>query len=268
MFIRHGLKSLTDLTDPFDSHCSLRAGSDRLTHVMKTHRFIVDVRLAKGLITVQDESLARQMASVLKLKTGETVVLSDGQGSEAKGTIARLDKKSAVVDLGEPGVCAIEPERKVVLCCAILKRENFEWVVQKATEVGVGKIVPLITDRTVKQSLKTERLHLIAKEAAEQSGRCRVPEIIQPMTLSEALAEADVDRKLFFHVGTPQESKTPTVNDDPIKIFVGPEGGWTDAEVDLAKNKGCLVQGLGDLALRGETAAVCASFVAVNGLRW
>lgn len=238
---------------------------------MKLHRFILDIKLAKGQVVVDDADVVRQMSAVLKLKVGEAVVLSDGQGNDAKGEIIKLDKRQVAIDLDAPRVCHNEPVRNVTLFCAILKRENFEWVVQKATEIGVAKIVPIITERTVKQALKMERLRSIAKEAAEQSGRCRVPDIAEPTKLSEALVSSKNQSTYFFHTSPASVSDLPTFrpSDNMLSIYVGPEGGWTDNEVRLAKDFGCKTASLGKLVLRGETAAVCASFWAVGvGSSW
>ncbi len=228
---------------------------------MKIHRFIVDYKLVPGRFVVSDSDLVRQMGLVLKLKPGEAVIISDGQGNEASGKLEKIDAKQVFLRLEEPKVCDNEPATHVTLCCAVLKRENFEWVVQKATEVGVKKIIPLITERTVKQSLRMDRARSIAKEAAEQSGRCVVPEIVEPQTLEQAFSLTHNHRKIFYHVGETAES---TVGNGSVALFVGPEGGWTEGEAAFAKDAGCEVCSLGRLVLRGETAAVCAAYQAVN----
>jgi 16S rRNA (uracil1498-N3)-methyltransferase len=151
-----------------------------------------------------------------------------------------------------------EPARSVTLCCSILKRENFELVVQKATELGVSRIIPIIAERTVKTGLKMERLKAIAKEATEQSGRGVVPDISEPMSLTDALALPG--HKLFFHTGTQAH---PALSSDPALLFIGPEGGWSDRDVAAAVSAGCQVCSLGKRTLRGETAAIVACYQAV-----
>ena len=157
---------------------------------MRLHRFIGDFDLKKGNLSITDGDFLNQARNVLRLKIGDRFILSDGKGKEAEGILEGLDKKSALVHISNRSENKNEPERKVVLYCALIKRENFEWVAQKATEVGVSTIVPLISERTVKLNLKKERLGKIIKEAAEQSGRTVVPSLSDPMDFNDALVEA------------------------------------------------------------------------------
>jgi 16S rRNA (uracil1498-N3)-methyltransferase len=138
-------------------------------------------------------------------------------------------------------------------------------VVQKATECGVKKIVPLISARTVKTGLKKERLEKIIKEASEQSGRGMLPALMETMSFSEALEQAKDNEQNFFFDASGSSFADQVLNNNSVGIFVGPEGGWTSDEINLAKEKGCLLASLGQLILRGETAAIIASYFAVYG---
>jgi 16S rRNA (uracil1498-N3)-methyltransferase len=139
-----------------------------------------------------------------------------------------------------------------------LKRENFEWLVQKATECGIHYIVPILTRRTVKQGLKLERLREIAREAAEQSGRGRVPGIGEPMPFAEALdAATKAGATYFFDVG----GKRYTGSGERASLFIGPEGGWDPEERALAIESRAMIADLGPRVLRAETAATIASFL-------
>lgn len=227
---------------------------------MRLHRFIVDTDLSRTAAAVSDPELCHQLGKVLRLTPGDQLILVDGKGAEATCVIESLDAKTLRVKVTEKRPVDTEPSRHVTLCCSILKRENFELVVQKATECGVSEIIPLIAERTVKTGVKMERLRIIAKEAAEQSGRGRIPVIHEPMQFADTLKLDGT--KFFFHVGA--ESPVENQNAEPFVLFIGPEGGWTDTEVALAQSAGCTMTTLGKLILRGETAAIIASFLAVT----
>jgi 16S rRNA (uracil1498-N3)-methyltransferase len=167
--------------------------------------------------------------------------------------------------LQETHSVAGEPTRNVTLYCSVLKRENFEWVVQKCAELGVKNIVPVIAGRTVKTGLKMDRLRMIAKEAAEQSGRGVVPEICEPMNFASALLEAKKNAlNIFFHTKTGKHKDQRTMN--TIGLWIGPEGGWTEQEAKQALDLGFQMGSLGMLVLRAETAAITATFCAVGDI--
>jgi 16S rRNA (uracil1498-N3)-methyltransferase len=234
---------------------------------MRFHRFIGDFDLKKGELSITDRNFLNQAKNVLRLKIGDRIILSDGKGKEAEGIIEGLDKKSALIHISNRSENKNEPERKVILYCALIKRENFEWVVQKATEVGVTGIVPIISERTVKLNLKKERLDKIIKEAAEQSGRTIVPPLSDPVNFDDALIEAkENDLNLIF---VPQASIFVSSlifkKDNKVGIFVGPEGGWTEREIEKSHEAGVEPVSLGNLTLRSETAAVVASHIVANG---
>jgi 16S rRNA (uracil1498-N3)-methyltransferase len=155
-------------------------------------------------------------------------------------------------------------DNQAILYCAVLKKENFELVVQKATEIGVAKIVPVITERTVKLGINMERLHKIIVEACEQSGRGFLPEIVEPMKLEFALKGAESnDANLFFHFSKTKISASDKISGQ-VGLFVGPEGGWSDEEVNLAKDHNCKIVSFGDNVFRAETAAIIASYLGVK----
>ncbi len=226
----------------------------------KVHRFIGPYDLRDSEIVLEDDN-ARQIALVLKMEAGEHVVLCDGEDHEAEFEILEVMKKSVRLERKhEPRQTHRESENAVTLYLSILKRENFELVVQKATECGVTKIVPVLSERTIKKDVKLERLQEIAKEAAEQSGRGLVPEISEPMDLEDALHEAE-GKKYFFDFDG-QTFGAP--NEERVSLFIGPEGGWTDEEREMAKRADCVIATLGPRVLRGETAAIVAVFLATG----
>jgi 16S rRNA (uracil1498-N3)-methyltransferase len=226
---------------------------------VKIHRFITNVNLDDDAVILTGD-LFHQIKHVLKLKVNELVDLSDGRGRARRGTIVSISASSIDVHLQEV-LESRESADRVVLYCAMLKRENFEFVVQKATEVGVSEIVPVHTERTVKLGIKMDRLQKIALEAAEQSGRSVVPTIHEPIKLADALSDAKRnDINVVFHMdgnAMPQAKKS-------IGLFIGPEGGWTADELALVASAGTTIASLGPLTLRAETAAIIATYLATH----
>ena len=238
---------------------------------MKLHRFLFPVSYQVGdLLEITNFALVHQLQHVLHLQQGELLVLFDGKGKEAHVVLQSIDEGKVKVVVTSVLHNNSESLQHVVLYCAVLKHENFEWVVQKATEVGVSEIVPLITARTVKLNLRIERLRKIMQEAAEQSGRGVLPVLNEPMDFQAACASAKSNEKnLFFDVGN---ISAPGVDSQTVRgstsnslgIFIGPEGGWEPSEVEWARSLGFTMASLGALTLRAETAAVVATWWAVH----
>jgi len=228
------------------------------------HRFIGQFDLSQSEIAITDKKLIHQIKDVLKLKVGENIVLGNGVGGEAEGEIASLSGKEIVIGKLQSRA-VVKNLQPVVLYCSVLKKENFEWVVQKATEVGVDKIVPIICAHTVKTNLNIARLQKIAHEAAEQSGRVSVPEIDEPVAFKVALQAAKMNDGNFFCERGGKNFIGRKV-DGSVGIFIGPEGGWEKSEVEAARANGCEIISLGKNVLRAETAAVVASYLVVNTL--
>jgi 16S rRNA (uracil1498-N3)-methyltransferase len=228
---------------------------------MRLHRFVLGVNLLPGRLQIDDSDVVHQWSKVLRLREGDTVVLCDGKGSQAHAVLHELGKKAAVVIVDQVEKVTAEPKHRVTLCAAIVKRENFEWIVEKATETGVTEIIPIITDRTMKTGLKMERLQAIAKEAVEQCGRGVVPVIREPTEFSDAWKNA-TGRQVFLHL---DGNESTARHDGDVTIWIGPEGGWTESEADFAKKNGAEMRSLGALTLRAETACVVATYLAANG---
>lgn len=237
---------------------------------MRFHRFIISQKLEAGVLHIGDPGIIHQWSKVLRLQKGDTVVLCDGKGFDAEAVIESLGKTSATVTVAQVRKVPREPDRRVTLCLAILKRENFEWAVQKSTEVGVAEIIPIVSARTVKTGLKMDRLRAIAKEAVEQCGRGVVPVIREPVEFGKAVGRMK-GRNILFHVdlchpelveGCFDAAQHDKNKDQQVTLWIGPEGGWTEDEVQLAKNAGAEIGSLGLLTLRAETAAVVGTYMA------
>lgn len=227
----------------------------------KRHYFIGQFQWEDKSVECLDTEMIHQIKDVLKINIGEEVVLCDGKGKAVIASLKQIAKKNA-----EFAIIKVLPlkkeDKKIILCAAILKRDNFEWLLQKAVEVGVDEIVPLISQRTVKIGSNEKRWQKIIKEAAEQSERQVLPILKTTETFKDALKTTN-GRVLFFDpIGISVDS-TKSKNTD-LTVFIGPEGGWSEAEIKTAKDSGAEVVNLGESILRGETAGIVAVYLAKN----
>ncbi len=242
---------------------------------MRLHRFFGDFDLAPtpnlvwGLkqksLQISDRDFLHQTRDVLRLKKGEEIILVDGRGQEAEAKIIEYNKDFVAVEVLAIKQNQNEPGRRVLLYCSILKREHFELVAQKATEVRASEIVPIICQYTVKTGLKYDRLRKIIKEAAEQSGRGILPILHEALIFSEAVKEAENNNiNLFFDRRGEKFTTCHVVNlkKNKIGVFIGPEGGWSKEEIAAAKKAGFKIASLGKLTLRAESAAIVAVYLA------
>lgn len=226
------------------------------------HHFIIPhFALTEELFSVSARDLVHQLGSVLKLEPGEEVVLGDGAGNEATALLVEISPQVAKFQVLHRAENKEFAKRRVVLYCAVLKKDNFERVVEKATEVGVAEIVPLTTERTVKLGFNRERLEKIAREAAEQSHRGVLPVLHEPMTFEKAVSIVNSKQSLFFDFTNEQLAPIEAQALKEAAIFIGPEGGWSGRERALAEQKGMLVRSLGSNVLRAETAAMVATYL-------
>lgn len=206
---------------------------------------------------------ARHLREVLRLKPGDEVSVFDGAGKEFRARVAQARRDFAELDLDEE-VAPARPESPLhlTLAVALLKGEKFDLVVQKATELGVTKIVPLITryaDIKLRDesdaSKRVARWQRIALEAAKQSGRALVPEVSFPVAVSSVLSEGC----LFFSERGGQGLKPIENPITALTAIIGSEGGWSDEEIEEARAAGAQIVTLGGRILRAETAAITAA---------
>ncbi len=236
---------------------------------MRINRFIGDfdfdsVESDKIIRAVElsDQRIVHQIRSVLRLKVGDELILCDGKGLDARARITRINAKTIDARVEEFLKNQSESSIVCILYCAVLKKDSFEWVAQKSTEVGVSHIFPVITKRTVKSSLSLTRLCAIMREAAEQSGQGRIPIITEPISFEKAIEEAPKRGIALFcdKSGSEQIASFRLGKERPAHIFIGPEGGWDPYEIDRARLSGAHIVNLGKTILRAETAAVVAAY--------
>lgn len=229
---------------------------------MRLHRFYYPIRSATVReLRVTDTELLHQWKDVFRMRSGDALILIDGKRGEYMAEITNIAKEYALVKIIERTENTNELKRDIWLFASILKRENFELVVAKATELGVERILPLRSARTIKQNLNSVRLKKIITESAEQSGRGIIPELFPILSFEEAVLEAKKAEKVFFFDASGGHLKQEKERNEsgPIALFVGPEGGWEETELEIAKSQNFEIVGLGAFTLRAETAAIIAS---------
>ena len=230
---------------------------------MRIHRFYVAGKIPpQGAFSVIDEGLVNQLKKVLRLKIGCEITIFNGDGRDHECLISGFEKDRVVLEIKRSHASRFVPTRDVWLYAAVIKKDNFEWIVEKAAELGVSNIVPILSDRSEKKSLNMDRLSKIVIEASEQSGRGTVPAVHQIMSFGESIERLAQERAkrtwlvLAFHT----EGEPFRMGDDdkskPAALFIGPEGGWSEHEVMSFHQAGVSVQCLGKQVLRAETAAV------------
>ena len=223
---------------------------------MTLHRFFVAPGAMDGDRFVVPQSIERQVRAVLRLADGDRIVLLTGDGSEA---LCRLTGGECVVE--ERRAVASEPKHRLTVVQALLKGDALEEVVQHATEIGVAAFRLVVTERCVARELsprKLDRLRAIAREAAEQSERGVVPPVDPPIPLREALGAGSV--LLLERQEAPRLAGIAA----PAGVVIGPEGGFSQAEVEAATAAGMAIAGLGPRILRSETVAVAAASVILS----
>ncbi len=232
---------------------------------MKLHRFFVTIPLRTGFARILDLELANQLKNVLKIAIGEKIILVNEDGFEAEAALKKISKNEIEVEIESVIANTSEPSSQITLYLSILKNENFELAVQKAVECGVSTIVPIITTRTVKLGIKLARLQKIAKEAAEQSGRGKIPEIREPEQFTDSLhSTKSFDRGCICDLSGESAQKVFTGPIQTVGIWIGPEGGFSAEEIAQAKAAGLQAVNLGQLTLRAETAAIIATYLATH----
>ncbi|MDP3982024.1 MAG: 16S rRNA (uracil(1498)-N(3))-methyltransferase [bacterium] len=231
---------------------------------MKIHRFLGLFFLTDPEEDIEDAGTIHQITRVLRLHEGSRIILGNMKGKEALCEISEVGEFNIRVKILEVKTITRELPREVSLFCSVLKGSNMDLVVQKATETGVSFIIPITTAYTVKPSIRKDRLEKIAKEATEQSGRGTVPQILSPIPFAEAITLFQGDLMLFFDPSGERIPQDKVSVAKHVGVFVGPEGGWTQEEISLAKERLAIVCSLGPLVLRAETAAIIAPYLALS----
>lgn len=223
-------------------------------------------------IIVEDTALIHQWRDVFRYTVGGQVLVFDDSKSEYLAMIEEIgERKATLVLLEQKSVekQKTKKEKGIWLIAAMLKGDNFDWIVEKTTEVGVHHITPCITERTVKTGANIERLRKIATEAAEQSGRRDIPTVGDMCQLEQAISHFKATTNGMILVCNEGGKTMPQLEKEIVKqkkklntnnlaVLIGPEGGWSPKEVQYFKDMKYTFVSLGKNVLRAETAAVVA----------
>jgi len=224
-----------------------------------TPRLFVDMPLVGDATATIDGAAAHYLLNVMRLKVGAPILLFDNRSGEWLASVAEAGRRSLTLHVD----CQTRPIEQVPdlwLCFAPVKKARLDWIIEKATELGVARLQPVITERTIVERVKRERLEAQIVEACEQCGRTALPALGEPVKLAQLLAEWPTDRALLFADeagGVPLATLSAPV---PAAILVGPEGGFTARERDLLVASPAVRRiTLGPRILRAETAAIAAT---------
>lgn len=213
---------------------------------------------------VLDENSSRHIVQVLRMKTGEILRLTDGKGLSALATIHDPNKKRCIVNITEKQIQP-PPQCHTAIGLSLLKNTSrFEWFLEKATELGIDEIIPLISARAEKQQFRIERMRSILESALIQSQQVWLPTLQPPQSIIPWMEQVQADQKFIAHCEPGSKRKFSEVIDRNLSsqlILIGPEGDFSEEEIRLAIQAGFVPVGLGENRLRSETAAVAAAAV-------
>jgi 16S rRNA (uracil1498-N3)-methyltransferase len=218
------------------------------------------------------EHAASQVRRVLRMRQGEQVAVFDGSGAEWTATLQEVSDRRVAGVLGEERKPGVELPVEVTVCQSLVRPERFELVLQKCTELGAARFVPLITERVqagdqaLSAGARLERWRRIIQEAAEQSGRTKVPDISPASSLLDTIRAESARGPVVLlweedrSQGLRQALRRMSAGGLPaaVALIIGPVGGFAEQEVESAESAGAIVAGMGKRVLRSETAAIAS----------
>jgi 16S rRNA (uracil1498-N3)-methyltransferase len=230
-----------------------------------TSRVYIDQPLSAGSIITLPEDAARHLVQVLRMRLGDSFIAFNGRGGEYAATLSTAGKREAQATIGQLSNVDRESPLSITLAQCVSKGDRMDYTLQKAVELGVGTIIPLISSRTVvkldaeRWAKKIEHWQGVIISACEQSGRTRVPKLAAPEDLDDWLrSSADENLKLILAPGASKQLRQLNPGLRAITLLIGPEGGLSEAECTLAAKHEFVPLALGPRILRTETAGVAA----------
>ena len=220
--------------------------------------------IANGQIRITGAD-AHHIGRVLRMRVGEELTVCDEQGTDYRGVIASIAPQEVMLDVIDTSPTLSEPSLQVTLYQGVPKSDKMDWIIQKTVELGIARIVPVQTARSIaradgdRSTKKQERWQRIAAEAAGQSGRGKIPAVSAPLSWVQMLAELEPAHTLVFYEGGGQPLTTLVSRDSArLNMIVGPEGGFAPEEIEELVTRGVIPATLGKRILRCETAPVAA----------
>jgi 16S rRNA (uracil1498-N3)-methyltransferase len=238
------------------------------------HRFFVEPDQINGISVLFPPDVSHQIVRVLRLTSNSTIIVLDNQGMQFEVKLVNLDPQQCEGEIFQSQVVDTEPKIRLHLIVALTQREKFEWILQKCCEIGVHAITPMLTERSLVMKTmdfhnKQERWNRILKEAAEQSHRGRITVLKPPIHFDQALQETGGWRLIAWE--NEQRQRLMDVfdgeNSKDIAVMVGPEGGFSEQEIQAAVSLDWKPFSMGRRILRMETAAIvtCAMVFQLTG---
>lgn len=234
-------------------------------------RFFIETPLSAGDTYTLAGGDARHIAGALRMAVGEGVTLCDGRGNDYACTITAVEREAVTVTVDAVATNVSEPSLAVTLYMGLPKADKLEWIIQKAVELGVTAIVPVVTARSIARvdgkdgEKKRARWQKIAAEAAGQSGRGIIPTVETPVSFKQALPRLAAENTLLCYEGGGQPiGQLVSREDTTLSLVVGPEGGFDPAEVAAVTAHGGRIATLGPRILRCETAPIAALAVVME----
>ena len=234
---------------------------------MRNPRLFIDQSLTAGDRVVLKGNVAQHLGRVLRARAGDHIALFNGDGQEFTATVVNVSKREVSVHIGEAHFPSTESQVHTMLGLCLSKGDRFDWGIQKATELGVGTIIPLQSER-VDFAIPTDRIEKrvahwqqIAVSACEQCGRVKVPSITPPQSLVSWVENVSAEQKWVLHCADDTGASAPAVTEgapQDAALLIGPEGGLTDQEFAAASAEGFELLQLGPRVLRTETAPAAA----------
>jgi 16S rRNA (uracil1498-N3)-methyltransferase len=229
--------------------------------------YISEFNPAQKEITL-DEDASRHVVQVLRMKEGDNLNLTDGKGNLVTGEITDDHKKHCSVKVIGSRLTSHIP-RKITIAISLLKNTNrFEWFLEKATEIGVSEVIPLICERTEKQKFRHDRMEGICISAMLQSQQCWLPRLHEPVLFDDLVMRQFEDyRKMIAHCLEENKAALADLQISKLSnqlIAIGPEGDFAKQEIELALQHKFIPVGLGETRLRSETAGVVASVILIQ----
>jgi 16S rRNA (uracil1498-N3)-methyltransferase len=237
-------------------------------------RFFVPPDTVAGREVALPPDLARRLATVLRLQGGDHVVLADGLGRDYEVELQEVSARAVSALVVEERPSPSEPSLELVLYQSLIRPQRFDLVLEKGTEIGVSRFVPLLSGRaqvkTGAGSQRADRWRRIVSEAAEQCGRGRVPAVDPPAPF-EAAVRTGPGLRLVPWEGERSQSLRSYLRaldgrPEAVSLFIGPEGGFAQDEVEVARAAGCVPVSLGPRILRSETAGIVAAALVMHEL--
>jgi 16S rRNA (uracil1498-N3)-methyltransferase len=237
---------------------------------MPLPRIYCEQRLGPGAQFALAPEAAQHVAKALRLKSGDAITVFDGRGGEYEAILQRIDKERVDVKVGAWHDAEVEPRIQVGLAQGLPEADKMDWIIQKAVELGAAWVQPLVCDRSVvrlageRAARREAHWRRVAVSACEQSGRNRVPEVRPTLGFQSWIATpSSLARWMLAPGAEPLAGHAPP--EAAVELLVGPEGGLSERELDLALARGCEPVSLGPRVLRSETAPI-AALAAIHAL--